>query len=81
MWGGNAVTAKYVVGELPPVTTAFFRFAWVSVILLAMVWLREGKLSLPRRMLLPGILTMAATGIFGHNFLVYSGVKLSTATI
>jgi drug/metabolite transporter (DMT)-like permease len=80
MWGGNAVTAKYVVGELPPVTTAFFRFAWVSVILLAMVWLREGKLSLPRRMLLPGILTMAATGIFGHNFLVYSGVKLSTAT-
>lgn len=80
MWGGNAVTAKYVVGELPPVTTAFFRFAWVSAILLALVWRTEGKRCLPERRQLPGILAMALTGIFGHNFLVYSGVKLSTAT-
>ncbi len=80
MWGGNAVTAKYVVGELPPVTTAFFRFAWVSAILLALVWRMEGSKCLPQRRQLPGILAMAATGIFGHNFLVYSGVKLSTAT-
>lgn len=80
MWGGNAVTAKYVVGELPPITTAFFRFAWVSVILIALVWSREGRKCLPRRGQLPGILAMAATGIFGHNVLVYSGVKLSTAT-
>lgn len=80
MWGGNAVTAKYVVGELPPVTTAFFRFAWVSAILLALVWRKEGTGCLPERRQVPGILAMAVTGIFGHNFLVYSGVKLSTAT-
>ncbi|MDT8900486.1 DMT family transporter [Anaeroselena agilis] len=80
MWGGNAVTAKYVVGELPPVTTAFFRFAWVSAILLTLAWRVEGAKCLPERRQLPGILAMAATGIFGHNFLVYSGVKLSTAT-
>lgn len=80
MWGGNAVTAKYVVGELPPITTAFFRFAWVSVILLGLVWHLEGAKCLPRRDQLPGLLAMAATGIFGHNVLVYTGVKLSSAT-
>lgn len=80
LWGGNAVTAKYVVGELPPITTAFFRFAWVSVILLGMVWHQEGARCLPRRDQLPGIMAMAVTGIFGHNLLVYTGVKLSSAT-
>ncbi len=80
MWGGNAVTAKYVVSELPPITTAFFRFALVSVILLALVWRVEGAGCLPRRRQLPGILALAATGIFGHNLFVYTGVKLSSAT-
>jgi drug/metabolite transporter (DMT)-like permease len=80
LWGGNAVTAKYVVGELPPITTAFFRFALVSVILLGLVWYQEGAKCLPRRDQLPGILAMAATGIFGHNLFVYTGVKLSSAT-
>ncbi len=80
MWGGNAVTAKYVVGELPPITTAFFRFALVSVVLVALVWRSEGAACLPRRQQLPGIAAMAATGIFGHNLFVYTGVKLSSAT-
>jgi drug/metabolite transporter (DMT)-like permease len=79
MWGGNAVTAKYVVGELPPITTAFFRFALVSVILLTLVWRIEGAQCLPRRQQVPGIMAMAATGIFGHNLFVYTGVKLSSA--
>jgi len=80
LWGGNAVTAKYVVGELPPITTAFFRFAWVSVILLGLVWHQEGVRCLPRRNQLPGLMAMAVTGIFGHNLFVYTGVKLSSAT-
>lgn len=80
IWGGNAVTAKYVTGELPPATTAFFRFAWVSVILLAMVWRKEGRGCLPARGQLPGIAALAVTGIFGHNMLIFFGVKFSTAT-
>lgn len=80
LWGGNAVTAKYVVSELPPITTAFFRFAWVSVVLLAVVWLAEGRKCLPGRDKWPGIIALGITGIFGHNLFVYTGVKYSTAT-
>lgn len=80
MWGGNAVTAKYVVGELPPITTAFFRFAMVSIVLLAVVWLAEGRKCLPGRTKWPGIIALGLTGIFGHNLFVYTGVKYSTAT-
>lgn len=80
MWGGNAVTAKIVVSELPPITTAFFRFAWVSVILLALVWRVEGRKCLPGREKWLGVAVLGATGIFGHNLFVYTGVKYSTAT-
>ena len=80
MWGGNAVTAKYVTGELPPATTAFFRFACVSAILLVMVWLKEGRRCLPDRGQLVGLAALAVTGILGHNLLIFFGVKYSTAT-
>lgn len=80
LWGGNAVTAKITVGELPPVTTAFFRFAWVSVILLSLAVWSEGRKCLPTWRQLPGIVALGVTGIFGHNYLVFSGVKYSTAT-
>lgn len=79
LWGGNAVAAKYTVGQLPPSTTAFFRFVWVSIILLSLVFIIEGRKSIPRLKQLPGILAMGITGIFMHNFFTYNGVKLSSA--
>ncbi|SDF14414.1 DMT family transporter [Sporolituus thermophilus] len=80
LWGGNAVAAKYTVGELSPVTTAFLRFAAVSVILILLAFYIEGRKCLPRREQLPGIIALGITGIALFNFLIYSGVKLSTAT-
>jgi len=80
LWGGNAVAAKYTVGQLAPSTTAFFRFAWVSVILVSLAFYIEGRRCLPRFKQLPGIIAMGITGIFMHNFFTYSGVKLSSAT-
>ena len=80
LWGGNSVAAKFVVAELPPVITAFLRFACVSTILLTVVWFREGKKCLPRVNQIPGIIAMGITGIFLFNYLIYAGVKESSAT-
>lgn len=80
LWGGNAVAAKYIVGELTPATIAFFRFAWVSIIMIALAFYFEGRTCLPRREQIPGILGMGITGICLHNFFIYSGVQYSTAT-
>lgn len=79
LWGGNAVAAKYVVGELPPVTTAFFRFSLVSIILVVLAFYTEGRSCIVHRNQLPGVIGLGITGIFLHNFFTYSGVKLSTA--
>ncbi|WP_171904696.1 DMT family transporter [Sporolituus thermophilus] len=79
LWGGNAVTAKYTVGELSPITTAFFRFAWVSIILIGVTLYIEGKKALPTVRQLPWLLALGMTGIFFNNFLFFTGVKYSTA--
>lgn len=76
LWGGNAVTAKYTVGELSPITTAFFRFAWVSIILIGVTLYIEGKKALPTVRQLPWLLALGMTGIFFNNFLFFYGGKV-----
>ncbi len=79
LWGANAVTAKYTVGELAPTTTAFLRFGAVSIILGVVVWLSEGKKALPSRRQVPGIVLLGLTGIFLNNFFFFSGIQQTTA--
>jgi len=79
LWGGNAVTAKHTVGELSPIITVFIRFAWVSVILVAVTLIKEGKKSLPSVRQLPALTLLGLTGILINNVLYFTGVKYSTA--
>jgi drug/metabolite transporter (DMT)-like permease len=67
------------MGELPPATVAFFRFAWVSVILLLLALYNEGRRCLPSKKQLPGLVALGLTGIFLNNFLIFAGVRISTA--
>lgn len=80
LWGGNAVTAKFTVGELSPSVVVFVRFTGVTIILLAMTLLTNGKKGLPTVRQLPGIIALGIIGIFLQNYLFYTGVKYSTAT-
>ena len=80
LWGGNAVTAKFTVGELSPAIVVFVRFTGVTIILLVMTLLTSGKKGIPTVRQLPGIITLGITGIFLQNYLFYTGVKYSTAT-
>lgn len=80
LWGGNAVTAKFTVGELSPAIVVFVRFTGVTIILLVMTLLTNGKNGLPTVRQLPGIIALGITGIFLQNYLFYTGVKYSTAT-
>jgi len=79
LWGINAVTAKFVVNEILPVTTAFLRFGSVSIILGIAVWFSEGKKALPSRKQIPGIILLGLTGIFLNNFLFFNGIQHTTA--
>lgn len=79
LWGANSVTAKYTVGELAPVTTAFLRFGAISIILCIIVWVSEGKKGLPTRKQIPGIVALGSSGVFLNNVLFYSGVQYTTA--
>ena len=79
LWGANSVTAKFAVSELAPVTTAFLRFAGVSILLGIAVWLSEGKRALPSWKQVPGLVMLGVTGIFLNNVFFFSGIQHTTA--
>lgn len=80
LWGGNVVTAKYVVAQLDPFWTIFLRFLAVSILLLLYTAYLEGKKLIPNRNLWPGLLAMGATGIFLCNVCFFVGIRETTAT-
>lgn len=79
MWGGNVVAAKFVVQEIPPIATAFIRFAGVSIFLLSLVFILEGKKAIPVRSQIVSLTSLAVTGVFLNNVFFFTGVKYSAA--
>ncbi len=77
-WGGNYVASKVFVSEAPPITAAFVRFVFATLLILA-IYSREPGARLPRR---DEVGPLAAVGLifFLYNVFFYSGLKLTTSS-
>lgn len=74
-WGGTFVAGRSLVGNVPPVSAAFFRFAVASLLLLAITWQREKLPPVTFRQLLT-IMALGATGILAYNLFFFNGLTL-----
>jgi len=75
-WGGTFIAGRYITRDVGPFSAAFLRFAVASVLLLLLVWRREGRLPLvEKRQVIPLIL-LGMTGVFAYNVFFFKGLKL-----
>ena len=79
LWGGALVAGRVVSADLPPLTITWVRFALVSIMLLPVVRLREGRLPRPSRSDLLVLLMLSVTGVVMFNLFLFSGLRTVTA--
>ncbi len=79
LWGGALVAGRVVSADLPPLTITWVRFALVSIMLLPVVRLREGRLPRPSRGDLLVLLMLSVTGVVMFNLFLFSGLRTVTA--
>ncbi len=79
LWGGALVAGRVVSADLPPLTITWVRFALVSIMLLPVVRLRDGRLPRPSRSDLLVLLMLSVTGVVMFNLFLFSGLRTVTA--
>lgn len=78
-WGGAFGAAKHIITEVPPITTAAFRFGAAGLIMLAAARISpEWSFDKIKANWL-GLLLMALTGIFGYNVFFFLGLEYTSA--
>lgn len=78
LWGGNAIAVKSLLGEISPLMMIWVRFAAISVILLTIIFYREGKQAWPPRKHIPALIIMGLAGTLLNNGLQFTGLQYST---
>lgn len=78
-WAGNIVLGRYVVGAVPPIAIAWFRWTLAFLILLPIAW-RSLRADWPVIRSNMGVLTLLAlSGITLYNTLFYWGLQFTPA--
>jgi drug/metabolite transporter (DMT)-like permease len=78
-FAGTWVAAHWATDEVPPLLTAFWRFAVAAILLWA--WARVSRISVGiERHDLPLVAGMAITGIVGYNLCFLYGVRLAPSS-
>ena len=81
LWGGTWPVGKVVSSSVAPWDAALLRFAMAgSALVLICVWTRGPGSLRVRPALLPHLLLLGATGIFGYSFLFFTGLKTTEAS-
>ncbi|MFZ9937914.1 MAG: DMT family transporter [Luteolibacter sp.] len=80
LWGGTWPVGRVVSVSVDPWAAALLRFAMAAAVLVLICLRLHGAAALrvPAR-LLPHLLLLAATGIFGYSFLFFTGLKTTEA--
>ena len=80
LWGGTWPVGRVVARTVAPWNAALLRFIMATAVLFLICLRTEGRalFRLPRA-LLPRLLALGATGIFGYSFLFFSGLKTTPA--
>lgn len=79
LWGGALVAGRVVAAELPPITITWIRFLLVSVFLLPVLRLYEGRLPRPGRRDWLLLVLLSVTGVVVFNLSLFSALKTVTA--
>lgn len=74
-WGGTFISGRMLAGHVSPFIAAFLRFALAAVILLFLLYRRNGRLpAVPKRLFLP-VFCLSLTGVFSYNVLFFWGLQ------
>lgn len=79
LWGGNPVAVKSILGEISPVMIVLLRFLGISLILLVVLFYKQGKAALPPKKHIPTLILMGFTGVGLNNGLQFTGLQYSSA--
>lgn len=79
LWGANPIAVKSVLGEMPPTMIVLVRFLGISLILIAIMLLKEKKKAFPPKQHIPALILMGLTGVGINNGMQFTGLKYSTA--
>ena len=80
VWGGTFTSARLLGSQLEPAISAFLRFLIASVVLLALLYYKEGGFPRPTKKQLLLILGMGLTGIASYNLLFFFGLVHAEAS-
>ncbi|GIN20152.1 MAG TPA: EamA/RhaT family transporter [Bacillus bacterium] len=78
-WGGAFGAAKHIITEVPPITTAAFRFGLAGLILYAAARFSSEWDIQKIKVHWLSLLLMALTGIFGYNLFFFMGLEYTSA--
>ncbi len=78
-WAGNAIVARSISAEIPPVALAFWRWTAAALLIAPLAWpyLRRDLPIMARRW--PAMLVLTAFGIAIFNTLLYKAAQTTTA--
>jgi drug/metabolite transporter (DMT)-like permease len=78
-WAGNAIVARSIAGDVPPIGLAFWRWTAAGVLILPLAWphLRRDVSVMVRHW--PVMLLLTALGISIFNTFLYLGAQTTTA--
>lgn len=79
IWGGNFTATKVALQQLPPLPFTALRFAVASLLLLALLFHREG-VRLPRRDTWPALIALGVVGNTVYQLLFVNGLARTSAT-
>jgi drug/metabolite transporter (DMT)-like permease len=79
VWGGNAIVARAVVGELPPIGLAFWRWLIAALIVLPFAWTHLRRDIGPMLQSWPIMVLLAAMGIAFFNAALYIAAETTGA--
>lgn len=78
-WAGNAIVARSVASEIPPVALAFWRWVVAALVIVPLAWPHLAR-DVPKMAARPGImLLLTALGISIFNTLLYVAAHTTTA--
>jgi drug/metabolite transporter (DMT)-like permease len=78
-WGGTFIAGKMIAGDVGPYSAAFLRFAVASVLLLLLLWRKEGGLPAFKKEQVISLGLLGLTGAFAYNVFFLKGLQLIDA--
>lgn len=79
LWGGQPAVIKGLVKELSPVLITFYRYLGISAILLLILFISNGRITIPRGRHILILGAMGLSGVTLNNIFQFSGLQYSTA--